>query len=172
MLPAFLLRQRAVFCSSRDHPSFVCAITLVISDLFWLQGGSGPLSSWTFTSSHRVRGETWRHTEPVSIPLLSPKNCESLTHLVPVWVKITSCSPHGTWSFMYYASAQTSRILRFRNQLSFNWFLNRRIIKEITFLPLLCTVMHFCSVTFCSSLHIYKMTLDLPYYFCISIVIN
>ncbi|KAF3702343.1 TATA box-binding protein-associated factor RNA polymerase I subunit C [Channa argus] len=39
-----------------------------------LQGGSGPLSSWTFTSSHQVRGETWCHTEPVTVPLLSPKN--------------------------------------------------------------------------------------------------
>ncbi|XP_037608414.1 TATA box-binding protein-associated factor RNA polymerase I subunit C isoform X1 [Sebastes umbrosus] len=38
------------------------------------QGSSGPLSSWSFTSSHQVRGETWRHTEPVSVPLLSPKN--------------------------------------------------------------------------------------------------
>ncbi|KAM9338364.1 TATA box-binding protein-associated factor RNA polymerase I subunit C [Symphorus nematophorus] len=38
------------------------------------QGGSGPLSSWTFTSRHQVRGESWRHTEPVPVPLLSPKN--------------------------------------------------------------------------------------------------
>ncbi|XP_023268425.1 TATA box-binding protein-associated factor RNA polymerase I subunit C isoform X1 [Seriola lalandi dorsalis] len=38
------------------------------------QGGSGPLSSWTFTSSHQVRGETWRQTQPVPLPLLSPKN--------------------------------------------------------------------------------------------------
>ncbi|XP_059214693.1 TATA box-binding protein-associated factor RNA polymerase I subunit C [Centropristis striata] len=38
------------------------------------QGGSGPLSSWTFTSRHQVRGETWRHTEPAPLPLLSPKN--------------------------------------------------------------------------------------------------
>ncbi|CAK6978006.1 TATA box-binding protein-associated factor RNA polymerase I subunit C [Scomber scombrus] len=38
------------------------------------EGGSGPLSSWTFTSKHQVRGETWRHTEPVPVPLLSPKN--------------------------------------------------------------------------------------------------
>ncbi|XP_029025695.1 TATA box-binding protein-associated factor RNA polymerase I subunit C [Betta splendens] len=37
-------------------------------------GGSGPVSSWTFASSHHTRGETWRHTEPVPIPLLSPKN--------------------------------------------------------------------------------------------------
>lgn len=39
------------------------------------QGGSGPLSSWTFTSRHQARGETWRHTEPVPVPLMSPKNC-------------------------------------------------------------------------------------------------
>ncbi|XP_076615061.1 TATA box-binding protein-associated factor, RNA polymerase I, subunit C isoform X2 [Chaetodon auriga] len=38
------------------------------------KGGSGPLSSWTFTSRHQVRGETWRPTEPVPVPLLSPKN--------------------------------------------------------------------------------------------------
>lgn len=38
------------------------------------QGSSGPLSSWTFTSRHQARGETWRHTEPVPLPLLSPKN--------------------------------------------------------------------------------------------------
>ncbi|XP_069580109.1 TATA box-binding protein-associated factor, RNA polymerase I, subunit C [Brachyistius frenatus] len=38
------------------------------------QGGSGPLSSWTFTSKHQVRAETWRHTEPVPVPLLPPKN--------------------------------------------------------------------------------------------------
>ncbi|TKS84114.1 TATA box-binding protein-associated factor, RNA polymerase I, subunit C [Collichthys lucidus] len=38
------------------------------------QGGSGPLSSWTFTSRHQIRGETWRQTEPVPVPLLSPKN--------------------------------------------------------------------------------------------------
>ncbi|KAK5851652.1 hypothetical protein PBY51_023191 [Eleginops maclovinus] len=38
------------------------------------QGGSGPLSSWTFTSRHQVGGEAWRHTEPVPVPLLSPKN--------------------------------------------------------------------------------------------------
>ncbi|XP_029371290.1 TATA box-binding protein-associated factor, RNA polymerase I, subunit C isoform X2 [Echeneis naucrates] len=38
------------------------------------QGGSGPLSSWTFTPSHDVSGEKWRPTEPVPLPLLSPKN--------------------------------------------------------------------------------------------------
>ncbi|XP_034096045.1 TATA box-binding protein-associated factor RNA polymerase I subunit C isoform X2 [Gymnodraco acuticeps] len=38
------------------------------------QGGSGPLSSWTFTSRHQVRGETWRHTEPAPVPLLPPKH--------------------------------------------------------------------------------------------------
>ncbi|AWP14889.1 putative TATA box-binding protein-associated factor RNA polymerase I subunit C [Scophthalmus maximus] len=39
-----------------------------------LQAGSGPGSSWIFTSSHQVRGETWRQTEPVPVPLLSPRN--------------------------------------------------------------------------------------------------
>ncbi|GAA6223583.1 TATA box-binding protein-associated factor RNA polymerase I subunit C [Lates japonicus] len=38
------------------------------------QGGSGPLSNWTFTSRHQVRGEAWCHTEPVPVPLLSPKH--------------------------------------------------------------------------------------------------
>lgn len=38
------------------------------------QGGSGPISSWTFTSLHQAKGETWRHTEPVLIPLLPPKH--------------------------------------------------------------------------------------------------
>ncbi|XP_033981840.1 TATA box-binding protein-associated factor RNA polymerase I subunit C [Trematomus bernacchii] len=38
------------------------------------QGGSGPLSSWTFTSRHQVRGETWCHTEPAPVPLLPPKH--------------------------------------------------------------------------------------------------
>ncbi|XP_054468017.1 TATA box-binding protein-associated factor, RNA polymerase I, subunit C [Anoplopoma fimbria] len=38
------------------------------------QGSSGPLSSWTFTSRHQARGETWRHTEPVPVPLMSPKS--------------------------------------------------------------------------------------------------
>ncbi|XP_026153842.1 TATA box-binding protein-associated factor RNA polymerase I subunit C isoform X2 [Mastacembelus armatus] len=36
--------------------------------------GSGPLSSWTFTSKHKVRGEAWHHTEPLPVPLLSPKS--------------------------------------------------------------------------------------------------
>ncbi|KAM8743873.1 uncharacterized protein taf1c isoform 1-T1 [Acanthopagrus schlegelii] len=38
------------------------------------QGDPGPLSSWTFTSRHQGRGEKWLHTEPVPVPLLSPKN--------------------------------------------------------------------------------------------------
>ncbi|XP_038143087.1 TATA box-binding protein-associated factor RNA polymerase I subunit C isoform X2 [Cyprinodon tularosa] len=37
------------------------------------QGGSGPLSSWTFTSRRRVDGEVWRQTEPLPVPLLSPR---------------------------------------------------------------------------------------------------
>lgn len=51
-----------------------CAGNWGCYDLVRPQGSSGPLSSWTFTSRHQVRGETWRHTEPVPIPLLSPKN--------------------------------------------------------------------------------------------------
>ncbi|XP_047426372.1 uncharacterized protein taf1c [Mugil cephalus] len=38
-----------------------------------LESVSGLPSSWTFTSKHQVRGETWRVTEPVPLPLLSPK---------------------------------------------------------------------------------------------------
>lgn len=45
----------------------------------WLrfQVGSGPLSTWTFTSRHQVRGELWRQVEPVPVPLLAPKHSES-----------------------------------------------------------------------------------------------
>nr|XP_040054199.1 TATA box-binding protein-associated factor, RNA polymerase I, subunit C-like [Gasterosteus aculeatus aculeatus] len=38
------------------------------------QGSSGPLSSWTFTPRHQAKGDTWRLTEPVPVPLLSPKH--------------------------------------------------------------------------------------------------
>ncbi|XP_071322592.1 TATA box-binding protein-associated factor RNA polymerase I subunit C [Trachinotus anak] len=38
------------------------------------QDGSGPLSSWTFTPSYQAGGEKWHYTEPVPLPLLSPKN--------------------------------------------------------------------------------------------------
>ncbi|XP_068609197.1 TATA box-binding protein-associated factor RNA polymerase I subunit C [Brachionichthys hirsutus] len=38
-----------------------------------LQGDSGPQACWTFTSSHRAKGETWRLREPVPLPLLSPQ---------------------------------------------------------------------------------------------------
>ncbi|KAM4532172.1 TATA box-binding protein-associated factor, RNA polymerase I, subunit C [Fundulus diaphanus] len=36
------------------------------------QGGTGSLSSWTFTSKRRTEGEVWCQTEPVPVPLLSP----------------------------------------------------------------------------------------------------
>ncbi|XP_034047664.1 TATA box-binding protein-associated factor RNA polymerase I subunit C [Thalassophryne amazonica] len=36
------------------------------------QGGPGLPSSWT--SKHQARGDTWCHTEPVPLPLLSPKH--------------------------------------------------------------------------------------------------
>ncbi|KAL6097324.1 taf1c [Pungitius sinensis] len=39
------------------------------------QGSSGPASSWTFTARHQAKGETWRLTEPIPVPLLSPKSC-------------------------------------------------------------------------------------------------
>ncbi|CAN9504705.1 unnamed protein product [Ophioblennius macclurei] len=38
-----------------------------------LQEGSGSGSRWTFVPKHEVRGETWRQTEPVPVPLFSPK---------------------------------------------------------------------------------------------------
>uniref|UniRef100_A0A3Q2WYS7 TATA-box binding protein associated factor, RNA polymerase I subunit C n=1 Tax=Haplochromis burtoni TaxID=8153 RepID=A0A3Q2WYS7_HAPBU len=38
------------------------------------QVGSGPLSTWTFTSRHQVGGELWRQVEPVPVPLLAPKH--------------------------------------------------------------------------------------------------
>lgn len=37
------------------------------------QGGTGALSSWTFMPKRCVGGETWRQTEPVPLPLLSPR---------------------------------------------------------------------------------------------------
>ncbi|XP_017288396.1 TATA box-binding protein-associated factor RNA polymerase I subunit C [Kryptolebias marmoratus] len=37
------------------------------------QGVADSPSGWSFTSKHQVRGQTWRQTEPVAIPLLSPK---------------------------------------------------------------------------------------------------
>lgn len=41
------------------------------------QVGSGPLSTWIFTSRHQVGGELWRQVEPVPVPLLAPKHGES-----------------------------------------------------------------------------------------------
>ncbi|XP_019967228.2 TATA box-binding protein-associated factor, RNA polymerase I, subunit C isoform X1 [Paralichthys olivaceus] len=35
--------------------------------------GSARASNWTFTPRHQVRGETWRHTEPLPVPLLRPR---------------------------------------------------------------------------------------------------
>ncbi|XP_034457395.1 TATA box-binding protein-associated factor RNA polymerase I subunit C isoform X1 [Hippoglossus hippoglossus] len=46
------------------------------------EGGSGAVSNWTFTPGHQVRGETWRHTEPVPVPLLQPKRT-FLSHSKP-----------------------------------------------------------------------------------------
>ncbi|XP_058472746.1 TATA box-binding protein-associated factor, RNA polymerase I, subunit C [Solea solea] len=43
-------------------------------DKLTIQDDSGSRSNWTFTSRHQVKGETWRHTEPVPLPLLSPLN--------------------------------------------------------------------------------------------------
>ncbi|XP_027881446.1 TATA box-binding protein-associated factor, RNA polymerase I, subunit C isoform X2 [Xiphophorus couchianus] len=37
------------------------------------QGGTGSLSSWAFTSKRQLGGEVWRQTEPVPVPLLSPR---------------------------------------------------------------------------------------------------
>lgn len=61
-------------CGPPDTVLKHCAGNWGCYDLVRPQGSFGPLSSWTFTSRHQVRGETWRYTEPVPIPLLSPKN--------------------------------------------------------------------------------------------------
>uniref|UniRef100_A0A3B5LGT5 Uncharacterized protein n=1 Tax=Xiphophorus couchianus TaxID=32473 RepID=A0A3B5LGT5_9TELE len=42
----------------------------------WFQGGTGSLSSWAFTSKRQLGGEVWRQTEPVPVPLLSPRKGE------------------------------------------------------------------------------------------------
>ncbi|TDH01796.1 hypothetical protein EPR50_G00166360 [Perca flavescens] len=60
-------------CAPPDSVLKHCAGNWGCYDRVRPQGTSGPLSSWTFTSRHQVRGETWRHTEPIPIPLLSPK---------------------------------------------------------------------------------------------------
>ncbi|XP_032395893.1 TATA box-binding protein-associated factor RNA polymerase I subunit C isoform X2 [Etheostoma spectabile] len=60
-------------CAPPDSVLKHCAGNWGCYDRVRPQGTSGPLSSWTFTSKHQVRGETWHHTEPVPIPLLSPK---------------------------------------------------------------------------------------------------
>ncbi|KAM4719852.1 TATA box-binding protein-associated factor, RNA polymerase I, subunit C isoform 1-T1 [Anableps anableps] len=37
------------------------------------QGGTGSLSSWTFTSKRQIQGEIWRQMQPVPVPLLPPR---------------------------------------------------------------------------------------------------
>ena len=67
---------------------FVFLLLYVYRCVVVFQGGSGPVSNWTFTPGHQVRGETWRHTEPVPVPLLNPKRSESLTDgLTPLRIR-------------------------------------------------------------------------------------
>ncbi|KAM7369369.1 hypothetical protein PAMP_013641 [Pampus punctatissimus] len=61
-------------CGPPDSDLKHCAGSWGCYDGVRPQGSSGPLSSLTFTSRHQARGETWRHTEPVPIPLLTPKH--------------------------------------------------------------------------------------------------
>ncbi|XP_041666699.1 TATA box-binding protein-associated factor RNA polymerase I subunit C [Cheilinus undulatus] len=67
-------------CGPPDSVLKHCAGNWGCYDRLRPQSGSGPLSGWTFTSRHQVRGQTWQHTEPIPVPLLSPKN----TYLWPV----------------------------------------------------------------------------------------
>ncbi|XP_054613309.1 TATA box-binding protein-associated factor, RNA polymerase I, subunit C isoform X2 [Dunckerocampus dactyliophorus] len=62
-------------CGPPDSTLKHCAGHWGSYDRVGLQGGSGPHSNCTgtFTSRHQVRGERWRHTEPVPIPLFNPK---------------------------------------------------------------------------------------------------
>ncbi|XP_076020057.1 TATA box-binding protein-associated factor RNA polymerase I subunit C [Genypterus blacodes] len=52
----------------------LCAGNWGTYDRITAEGGSGPLSSWTFTPRHDTRGETWIQTQTVTRPLLSPKH--------------------------------------------------------------------------------------------------
>ncbi|XP_074546387.1 TATA box-binding protein-associated factor RNA polymerase I subunit C [Halichoeres trimaculatus] len=61
------------YCGPPDSLQQHCVGNWGCYDRVMAQGGSGPLSSWTYTSRHRVRGVTWHHREPVPLPLLSPR---------------------------------------------------------------------------------------------------
>lgn len=61
-------------CGPPDPVPRYCAGSWGSYDRVRPQAGSGPNSSWTFTSRHQPRGESWRHVESVPVPLLSPRN--------------------------------------------------------------------------------------------------
>lgn len=73
LVPGWLVRIRNMASPSLWFPDACSALCR----LCYTQGGSGDLSSWTFTSRHRVKGEAWSPTEPAPVPLLSPKPGES-----------------------------------------------------------------------------------------------
>lgn len=60
-------------CGPPDPLPMYCCGSWGSYDRVRPQGGSGRDSGWTFTSKHQTRGESWRQTEPVPVPLLSPR---------------------------------------------------------------------------------------------------
>nr|XP_061836725.1 TATA box-binding protein-associated factor, RNA polymerase I, subunit C-like [Nerophis lumbriciformis] len=60
-------------CGPPDLTLKHCAGNWGSYDRVRLQGSSATPSNWTFTSRHQVRGEVWCHTEPIPVPLFSPK---------------------------------------------------------------------------------------------------
>lgn len=77
----------SLFCNPAGGLTVTVGVLNVRLQLYscwmWLhfQVGSGPLSTWTFTSRHQVGGELWRQVEPVPVPLLAPKHGESSVKL-------------------------------------------------------------------------------------------
>lgn len=82
-LQRFLNIFLSLFCNPAGGLTVTVGVLNVRLQLYscwmWLrfQVGSGPLSTWTFTSRHQVGGELWRQVEPVPVPLLAPKHGES-----------------------------------------------------------------------------------------------
>ncbi|PWA15996.1 hypothetical protein CCH79_00017737 [Gambusia affinis] len=89
------------------------------------QGGTGSLSSWAFTSKRQLGGEVWRQTEPVPVPLLSPRKAfqELLTPPDPLdFLKHMQnfYMDHGPDAFGCMSSVNMWRTKCFVNQLKFN----------------------------------------------------
>ncbi|XP_061654883.1 TATA box-binding protein-associated factor RNA polymerase I subunit C isoform X2 [Phyllopteryx taeniolatus] len=61
-------------CGPPDVTRKHCAGNWGSYDHVKLQGGAGPPDNWTFTSSHQIRGEIWRHKEPAPIPFFKPSH--------------------------------------------------------------------------------------------------